>query len=83
VSRNEVDAGIVYATDAALRKKEVSIVAPAPDSSHKPIVYPIAIVRGTREPAASKAFIAVVASGKGLAILQKYGFRAAAGKRPG
>jgi molybdate transport system substrate-binding protein len=80
VSRNEVDAGIVYATDAAVRKKEVTVVASAPDASHKPIVYPIAVVSGTRAPAASNAFIAVVTSGKGLAILRKYGFRSAAGK---
>ena len=75
VARNEVDAGVVFATDAAVRLKEVKIVAAAPESSHKPVVYPIALVKGTKNEADAKAFIALVLSGEGRAVLRKYGFK--------
>jgi len=74
VARGEVDAGVVYATDAAVRSTEVSVAADAPESSHKPVVYPIAVVKGTKNEAAAKAFIDAVLSKEGIAILKKYGF---------
>jgi molybdate transport system substrate-binding protein len=75
VARGEVDAGIVYATDASIRAKEVRVAASAPEKSHKPVVYPIAVVNGTKNEAAAKAFIAFVLSPAGQRILEKYGFR--------
>ncbi len=78
VARGEVDAGIVYKTDALLRSKEVKIEAVAPESSHTPAVIPIAVVKGTNSEAAAEAFISLVVSPEGKKILQKYGFKAAA-----
>jgi molybdate transport system substrate-binding protein len=75
VARGEVDAGVVYSTDAAVRSAEVSVAAEAPESSHKPVVYPIAVMKGTRNEAAAKAFVDAVLSKEGIAILKKYGFR--------
>ncbi|MFA5904824.1 MAG: molybdate ABC transporter substrate-binding protein [Desulfobacula sp.] len=75
VARNEVDAGVVYATDAAARLKEVKIAATAPESSHQPVVYPVALVKGTKNESDAKAFIALVLSDQGRAVLQKYGFK--------
>jgi molybdate transport system substrate-binding protein len=75
VARAEVDAGVVYATDAAARSKEVKIVAAAPEPSHKPVVYPIAVVKGSKNEAEAKAFIALLLSDEGRAVLQKYGFK--------
>jgi len=40
VARGEVDAGIVYATDARVRSKEVKVIAAAPEGSHTYIFYP-------------------------------------------
>ena len=74
VARDEVDAGVVYATDAAARSKEIKIIATAPEASHKPVVYPIAVVKGTKSEADAKAFISLVLSPEGKKILQKYGF---------
>ena len=76
VARAEVDAGVVYATDAATRLKEVRIVATAPEQSHKPVIYPIAVVKGTKNEVAAKAFIALVMSTEGKRVLEKYGFKA-------
>ena len=75
VARGEVDAGVVYSTDASVRSTGVSVAAEAPESSHKPVVYPIAVVKGTENEATAKAFVAVVLSKEGTAILKKYGFR--------
>lgn len=73
-ARGEVDAGVVYATDAAIRGTEIRVVAEAPAASHNPVVYPIAIVKGTGNQAAAKSFIDLVLSKEGGAILKKYGF---------
>jgi len=75
VARGEVDAGVVFATDAITRLKEVRVVATAPDQSHKPVVYPIAIVKDTKNGAAAKDFVALVRSHEGQKILEKYGFK--------
>lgn len=74
VSRGEVDAGMVYSTDALIRAVEVRLVAKAPEESHKPIYYPAAIVKGSRHEAAAAGFIAFLVSGESKDILRKYGF---------
>lgn len=75
VARGEVDAGVVYATDAAARTKEAIIVATAPEVSHKPVIYPIAVVKGAKSETLAKAFISLVLSPEGQKVLQKYGFK--------
>ena len=47
VSRGEVDAGLVYATDAAIAKGKVKTVAQV--QGHQPIVYPAALVAASRK----------------------------------
>ncbi len=74
VARNEVDAGIVYLTDAKSKEKEVRIAATAPPESHKPVIYPIGIVKDSKNEASAKAFIALILSEEGGKILGKYGF---------
>ncbi len=75
VVRGEVDAGVVYTTDAMVRAKEVKIVETAPEASHKPVVYPIVVVKETTNEAFAKSFISVVTSIEGKRILEKYGFK--------
>jgi molybdate transport system substrate-binding protein len=65
----------VYATDAAVRSKDVKIIAAAPEASHKPVIYPIAVVKGTKSEADAKTFIALVLSQEGKKILRKHGFK--------
>ncbi len=76
VARKEVDAGIVYLTDAMVRPKEVKIAAIAPEASHRPVVYPVAVVKGTKNEVLAKEFISFATSSEGKMILQKYGFKA-------
>jgi len=77
VARGEVDAGIVFSTDAMVRSKEVTVVAAAPDKSHKQILYPVAVVKDSKKVDLSKSFIDFLASPEGKRILAKYGFTAA------
>jgi molybdate transport system substrate-binding protein len=80
VARGEVDAGIVYATDAAARPKETKIITTAPEASHNPVRYPIAVVKASKAPEMAQQFITLVTSEEGQAILRKYGFLPSKGK---
>jgi len=75
VSRGEVDAGVVYSTDAMMQQRDIKIILTAPEASHKPIVYPIAVVKGSKNEKAAKSFITLVTSAEGQLILSKYGFK--------
>jgi molybdate transport system substrate-binding protein len=74
VVRGEVDAGFVFATDAAIVKDKVSVVATVP--TPKPITYPIAVVAGSKQPKDAAAFEAFVQSAEGRKILAGFGFEA-------
>jgi molybdate transport system substrate-binding protein len=74
VGRNEVDAGLVYSTDAMAGSKEVKVVMKLPEGSHKPVVYPIGVIKGTKEESVAKAFVDFVISAEGQSILSRYGF---------
>ena len=75
VARGEVDAGMVYSTDAAIKSDRVKIVIEAPEQSHTPVVYPIAVIKGTKKEGVGKEFISSVVSQEGKQILKKYGFK--------
>ncbi len=75
VARGEVDAGLVYQTDAMTRQQEVQVIATAPPASHKPVIYPLALIKGAASEAAAKEFVALVLSAQGQTVLQKYGFK--------
>jgi molybdate transport system substrate-binding protein len=53
------------------------VVAVAPESSHDPIVYPLAIVAGSRNQKAARDFMAYLGGLAARAIFLKHGFRMA------
>lgn len=73
VESGDVDAGIVYRTDALI-SKSVRIAYEVPRARGPPISYPIALVRGGPDPVAAARFLALVESSRGKAIFTKYGF---------
>jgi molybdate transport system substrate-binding protein len=76
VVRDEVEAGVVYASDALSAGDKIKIVARAADDSHDPILYPIAVVKESHQQDAARKFIALVLSPEGQTILVKHGFLA-------
>ncbi len=72
VARGEVDAGFVYATDAAVMKDRVTVVLEVKTS--QPILYPIAAVKGGGHENAARRFIDFVKSEPGQQVLAKFGF---------
>jgi len=50
----------VYATDAR-ESDGVRVAAVAPAESHAPVVYPVAVVKGSRNVAAARAFVTFLA----------------------
>ena len=73
VESGNVDAGIVYTTDAKASDK-VTVRLTAAENLHSPIVYPLAVIRNSRNPAAAKAFVDFVAGERAKIVFQKYGF---------
>jgi len=74
VARDEVDAGIVYMTDALFMKEKVAVVAKAPEASHKPVLYPITVIKSTKNEPLAREFEKAVTSDQALNIFEKYGF---------
>lgn len=72
VARGEVEAGFVYATDAAIMPQKVRTVFTVPTS--KPVSYPIATIGSSQQQVEAKRFARYVLSPQGQAILQRYGF---------
>lgn len=73
VETGNVEAGVVYKTDAVSSDK-IKVTAVAPEGSHEPIVYPVAILSGTKQEQAAQDFLAYLFSPEGRAIFEKYGF---------
>ena len=72
VARGEVDAGFVYATDAALMPDKVKVALTVPTETT--ILYPIAPVATAPNAAAAQKFVSFVLSAPAQAVLAKYGF---------
>jgi len=72
VSRGEVDAGFVFATDAAIAKGKVKIVTAV--QGHQPIVYPVALVSASSKQVLGQEFLNFLFAPESVAIFSKYGF---------
>ena len=78
VAAGSVDAGIVYATDAASKADQVTVVAEAPEGSlEKKVIYPVAVVKATAHEDAAKAFVDFLQTPEAIAVFESYGFVAA------
>lgn len=72
VARAEVDAGFVYATDAALMpgKVKVAFTVPTP----RPVLYPVATLAAAPNAADGQKFVDFLFTPPAQAVLAKYGF---------
>ena len=73
VETGNVEAGIVFYTVAKTSDK-VKVIASAPKDSHQAIVFPGAVVTGSKQSQAAEDFLNYLVSPDGLSVFQKYGF---------
>lgn len=75
VETGNVEAGMVYKTDAAVSDK-VDIVASADASTHTPIIYPVGIIKDSKQYEAAKQFYEYLQSDEAIKVFEEYGFTA-------
>ncbi|HEY3178560.1 MAG TPA: molybdate ABC transporter substrate-binding protein [Casimicrobiaceae bacterium] len=72
VAREEVDAGFVYATDAALLSDKVKIAIDVPTPTA--VRYPVAVLRGSRYATEARTFVDLLGTEPAKKMLSSYGF---------
>jgi len=73
VETGNVDCGLVYKTDALLLKNG-AIIQDVPQDYHKPIVYPMAVLRETQNKEAVTEFYEFLQTEYAKGVFKKYGF---------
>jgi len=76
VETGNVDAGIVYSTDAVI-SDGVKIVATAPDEINSKIIYPAAIIKASENQAPAADYLAFLSRDAAIEIFKTYGFLSA------
>lgn len=72
VARGEVDAGFVYATDAAVAADRVRVAFEVPLDA--PVLYPVAPIATATNPEGARSFIGFLAGAPGQELLARFGF---------
>jgi molybdate transport system substrate-binding protein len=75
VARGEVDAGFVYATDLPAAGSRVRAAFRPGEETYPSIVYPVAVVAGSRQVTLARAFVELVTGAEGQAVLRRLGFQ--------
>jgi len=73
VASGNVDAGVVYRTDAAI-SKSVRVAYEVPAADGPDIRYPMAMVKASEQPEAAKNFLKHLNSGRAAKVFKKFGF---------
>lgn len=73
VALGEADAGIVYTTDAATKASDLGTLA-IPDNLTTIAIYPIGVVKGSKQAATAQQFVDAVLAPDGQATLARFGF---------
>jgi molybdate transport system substrate-binding protein len=81
VARGEVDAGFVYATDLPVAGARVREAFRPGEETYPPVVYPVAVVAGSRQVALARAFVELLTGAEGQALLRRLGFQPPPGAR--
>ena len=76
VEKGEVVAGFVYASDAVV-SKESKVAQIIDESTHKPIVYPIAVIKASKNMEEIKKYEEFLKSEESMKIFEEFGFKVA------
>lgn len=74
VANGDVDAGVVYKTDALTEPDKVRVLFTIPEESHAPIVYPAAVLAKSTAQEEAKAFLTWLQGEEAAKVIEKYGF---------
>ena len=73
VESGNADAGLVYITDAKI-SNQVKIVVTADEKYHSAIIYPLVVIKRSKNVDAAKEFSQFLSGDKSKAVFKKYGF---------
>ncbi|MBT2705474.1 molybdate ABC transporter substrate-binding protein [Bacillus sp. ISL-35] len=76
VETGNVEAGIVYKTDAQVSEK-VRIIPFQKEALHDPIIYPAGVITGSKHKEEARRFLDFLKGREAMKIFEKYGFNAA------
>ena len=82
VQLGEADAGVVYRSDVTPAFASAVQVLEIPDSYNVVASYPIAVLKGARNPESARQFVELVRSDEGQGVLQRHGLLPAAAPAP-
>ncbi|MEH6948372.1 molybdate ABC transporter substrate-binding protein [Bacillus sp. JJ634] len=74
IETSNIDAGIVYKTDALISPK-VEIIATANENTHAPIIYPVGVIKNSSHPKEAQLFYEYLQSEQSINVFKKYGFK--------
>jgi len=74
VKTNNVDAGIVYQTDALI-SENIKVVATAKENTHSTIIYPLGLLKDTPNSEEAQLFYEFLTNDDSIKIFKKYGFK--------
>jgi molybdate transport system substrate-binding protein len=75
VTSGQVDAGILFATEAITAGSGLKVVATSKPAWHSTITYPIGSISSSKHPALATAFCDYVKGSLGQEVLRSYGFK--------
>jgi molybdate transport system substrate-binding protein len=73
VESGNVEAGVVYATDAKI-SEQIRIISTATEKLHSPIAYPVAVLKNSQNIALAKAYVQFLSSPAAQSIFVDSGF---------
>lgn len=73
VRLGEADAGFVYRSDVSSRGGADLTVLEIPEEANVTAGYPVAVLAGSREPAAARAFVDLLLGAEGARVLERHG----------
>jgi len=73
VETGNVDAGIVYKTDALVSEK-ADIAAEADPATHTPVVYPVGVIKDSKNYDAAKKFFEYLQTDEAIEVFEEHGF---------
>lgn len=75
VAEGSAQVGVVYNSDAMSMTDKVEVITEAPADSVSKCIYPIGMIKATKNADAAKTFMEYLQSDEAIAVFEKYGFK--------